>query len=98
VKTETVLVTVYGAVEGGFTAVADGRMDVRADGDLIDRQTALECLGAYLGHVYRATVPQGEYNALRLVAGATFADLGPVYANGLGTEQEVDAPDPQEAP
>jgi hypothetical protein len=91
VKTETVLVTVYGAVEGGFTAVADGRMDVRADGDLIDRQTALECLAAYLGHIYRATVEPGEYNALRLVAGATFADLGPVYANGLGTEMGMAA-------
>jgi hypothetical protein len=91
VKTETVLVTVYGAVEGGFTEVANGRMDVRDDGDVIDRATALECLGAYLGHIYRATVEPGEYNALKLVAGATFADLGPVYANGLGTEMEMAA-------
>lgn len=90
-KTETVMVTVWKTCEGGFMDVADGRMNVRAEDDTISRLTAVEALAAYLGHIYRATLPRGDYNALNVVAGAHFADLGWVYANGLGTEKEVAA-------
>lgn len=89
-KTEEVLVTVYAACKGGFTDVADGRMDVRAEGDVIDRETAVKCLGAYLQDIYRPSVSVDDtYDARLVVAGGRFAEHGMVYADGLGNEQRM---------